>query len=447
MKASYIEDMTKGSVTQHLVKFAIPLLIGNVFQQFHNIVNSVVVSRYVGDSAFAGVGIVGSLNFLFFSMCMGLSLGVGIVVAHSFGANDERQVKKAIGNAAYLIIAVGVLMSILGICFAKPILEIMKTPSDVMPHALTYMRILCLGTVFVAGYNGISAILRALGDAKTPLIFLIISSISNVLLAIILVAKFDMGVAGVGMATVISQAISVFGSVIFALRANPYLCLQKEHLKVDMAIFVRCSKIGIPIGLQYAMIAISIVALQGVVNSFGTVTMAAFTATARIEQIFQQPFNAIGAALSNFTGQNLGIGNVKRVKAAFKKSMLLVAAFSVVTLLIFALAGEWVIGGFVNEPESIVMGAKALRITSIFYIALGAIYVSRGVMNGAGDGGFAFLNGVVEVCGRIGFSLILTRIHGIDVWGLWVTTGLTWLISGGTGVMRYFQGKWQKIEW
>jgi putative efflux protein, MATE family len=446
MKTSYIADMTKGNETRHLVKFAIPMLIGNVFQQFYNIINTIVVGKYVGEEALAGVGSVGSWTFLFFSMCVGLALGAGIIVAHSFGAGNEQQIKKTIGNSIYIIGGMGILMSVLGVVLAEPILNFMAVPEETLPYALVYMRILCGGTLWVAGYNGISAILRSLGDTKTPLIFLVISNILNIVLVMLFVLKFDMGVSGVAWATVISQAFATIGSILFALKVNPYLKLEKEHFKINKIIFKQCMRIGIPIGFQNSLIAISLIALQGVVNSFGTVVMVAFTTTGRIEQIIQQPFSSMGAAMSTFTGQNLGVGNVERVKRAFKKAMWMVIVFSLCSVTIFMFAGEWIMGCFVNNPEAIVMGATALRITGIFYIALGAIYVSRGVLNGAGDGGFALMNGVVEVFGRIVFSLLLVRIPIIGAWGLWGTTGLTWFITGIAGMHRYLKGKWKKIE-
>jgi len=438
--------MTKGNETEHLVRFSVPLLIGNVFQQFYNISNSMVVGKHIGDDALAGVGTVSGLTFLFFSMCIGLAIGVGIIVAHAFGAGDNNQIKKAIGNSIYILGAVGSLMSILGVVFAKPILTFMDTPEDVMPYALTYMRIMCGGTIFVAAYNGISTILRSLGDTKIPLIVLMIASLINAVLDIVFVTKLEMGVAGAALATVSSQAFSAIVSILIAVRINPYLRLKKEHYKFDKTIFIQSAKIGIPIGLQNSMIAISIVALQRVVNSFGPVTMAAFTAVSRIEQLIQGPFNSMGSAMSTFTGQNLGIGDVDRVKTAFKKATKLILGFSICAYIIFLIGGEWVIGRFVSNPESVAMGAKALRITGLFYIPLGLIYISRGVLNGAGDGRFALITGIVEVIGRVGFSMLFVQIPAIGVWGLWGTTGLTWFITGVAGILRYKQGKWKTMK-
>ena len=443
---TYVQDMTKGSISKHLIKFAVPMLFGNIFQQVYNIVDSIIVGKYVGDIALAGVGIVASLNFLFLSICMGLSVGIGVVVAHYFGAGKEEGVKKAIGNSIYIIIGIGTIMSVLGVVFAKPILILMGTPDEVLPYAFEYMQILSAGTIFLAGYNGISAILRALGDSKTPLIFLVIASLVNAGLDILFVTKFNMGMRGIGIATLFAQSIAMFGSIIFAIRVNPYLHLKKEHFRANKRILKKSLQVGVPMGLQYSLIAISVLALQVVVNGFGTITMAAYTATVRIEQLVNQPFNSIGAAVSTFTGQNMGQGNIERVRNGLRKSIIMVCIFSVVACLIFFVSGEWIVGCFISNPEAIAMGAKALRITSLFYIPLGLIYTTRGLLNGAGDAPAALINGIMEVIGRIGFSLILVRITGIGVWGLWITTGMTWTITGAASAWRYLQGKWAKIQ-
>lgn len=443
---TYVQDMTKGNVTAHLIRFAVPMLFGNLFQQVYNIVDSIVVGKYVGDTALAGLGIVTSLNFLFFSICLGLSVGIGVVIAHYFGAGREQGVKKAIGNSLYIIAGIGILMSFLGVAFARPILELLDTPKAAMPYALEYMQILSAGLIFVAGYNGISAILRALGDARTPLIFLVVASLINVGLDILFVMKFEMGVGGAAWATVISQAVAMFGSIIFAIKVNPYMRLQKRHLRADKKMIKKSLRIGMPMSVQYSLIAISILILQKVVNGFGTVTLAAYTATGRVELLINQPFSSIGAALSTFTGQNMGRENVERVRRGFRKSMMIIVVFSILSCIVFFISGEWIMKCFISNPEAIEMGAKGLRITSLFYIMLGLIYTTRGMLNGAGDTSYALINGMMEVIGRVVFSLIFIRIPGVDVWGLWITTGMTWVLTGGSGVWRYLQGKWAKIQ-
>jgi len=446
MKKSYVVDMTKGNETRHVIKFAVPMMIGNIIQQLYNIVDSIIVGRYVGDYAIAGVGSVSPLTFLFFSMCTGISLGVGVIVSHAFGEGDEDKVKKVIGNSIYLIVGAGMVMSILGIVFAEQILTFMKIPAETMPHALPYMRIICGGTVFVAGYNGVSSILRSLGDAKTPLIFVSIAGVLNIVLDLLFVVGFGIGAAGVALATVISQVIAMVGSILFSLKRNPYIRLKKQHLRIDRRILGQCSKMGIPVGCQFSLIAFSSVVVQGFVNSFGATVMAAYAITRWIEMVIQQPFNSMGAAISTFTGQNLAVGNVKRVTRVFKKGLIIVISFSLLALIVLLIAGEFIIGIFLENPEIISLGARAIIITAIFYGALGTIFVTRGVLSGAGDARFAVISGAIEVCSRIGLSVMLTRISFIGAWGLWATIGISWAFTGTAGLIRYFKGGWKNIE-
>lgn len=443
MSANYVHDMTEGNEVSLLVKFSIPMLIGNVFQQFYNLIDSVVVGKFVGASALASVGATGSIGFLFLSVCFGLSVGVGIIVSQYFGAKKEGQVKKAIANSIYVIAFSGIIMSILGIVLARPILQLLKTPPEILDNAVTFLKIESGGMIAVAAYNAIASILRALGDSKTPLVFLVASCIINVILDFIFVLGFKLGVAGTAYATVISQAIATLGCIIFAVPKNPYFKLKAEHLKIDWNIVNKCIKIGIPVAAQSSMIALSLVVLQSVVNGFGEAAIAAFTATSRIEQLIQQPFNSLGAAISTFAGQNMGANKLDRVKVGYKKSIIIVAVLSVVALLAAQFGGRVIMEMFVRDETVIALGAKAIRITSCMYFPLGMIYITRGLLNGTGDAVYSMINGFVEVFGRVGFSFVLAMIPAFGVWSVWITTGLTWLITATASVLRYRQGKWK----
>ncbi|MCR5507124.1 MAG: MATE family efflux transporter [Lachnospiraceae bacterium] len=446
MKKTFVKDMTHGSEFRLLIMFSVPMLIGNLFQQVYNMVDSIVVGRYVGAGALAAVGSTGSLNFLFFSLCIGLTGGIGIVISQHFGAGDETNVRRTIFNSIYIIASTGILMSVLGFFLARPVLAWLHTPPDIIDDAVVYMKIACAGLLAVAAYNCISSILRALGDSKTPLIFLIIASILNVFLDLLFVVRFNLGVKGVAYATIISQILSAAGSLTFALKKNPYFVIHKEEMHYDNAITVKCFRLGVPLALQSSLIAISCVALQSVVNGFGSVIVAAFTATSRIEQLVQQPFNSLGMALSTFTGQNMGAGKNERVKRAFSRSVILVAGFSLIMLIVFNLFGNNIMRFFVSENDVIEFGTKALKITSVFYFALGMIYIVRGLLNGAGDAVYSMINGVVEVAGRIIFSNTLILIPSIGHWGVWLATALTWFITGFASFIRYKQGRWKTIR-
>lgn len=443
MTKKYVCDMTKGNAAGLLLRFAFPMLVGNIFQQFYNMADSVIVGRFVGSHALGAVGSVGSLNFMFFSLCMGLGSGLGVLIAQYFGAGEDDYVKKIIANAVYITAAAGLFMSLCGTLLAKSVLKIMNTPQENFADALIYMRIVCGATVVVAGYNMISAILRALGDSKTPLIFLIVASGINIALDLLFVLVFHMGVAGAAYATVIAQVLAMMGSIWFGLRKNPYLQLEKRHFQFDREILTNSLKLGLPIAAQNALIAFSCVALQSVVNQYGPVVMAAYTATSRVEQLVQQPFGSLGTAVSTFAGQNAGAGRYDRVTVGCRVSVIIVVIFSLIMVSVMFLTGDKIVGFFVNEPEVIEIGAKGLQITSLMYIGLGLIYVMRGMLNGVGDAAFAMINGVTEVLGRVGFAWMLMLLPSVGIWGVWYTNGLTWAMTGAANVVRVMQGKWK----
>lgn len=445
MRKSNITDMTVGSPTRHILLFAVPLLIGNVFQQLYNMVDSVIVGNYVGANALAAVGTCGSMNFFCFSLSAGLSIGIGIVVSQFFGAKNERMVRLTIGNAVFILTVASVIVSVLGFAVCPHVLRLLNCPENILPDSVIYMRTTVCGIIFVAYYNGVASILRALGDSKSPLYFLILSSVVNLALDLVFVLCFGWAVFGVALATCISQAVSAVASAVYAYRRIDYFRLTKSEIHPDGKIIKSSLKIGIPVALQNCMISISMMVLQGVVNTFGEVVMASYTIVMRVEQLVQQPYSSIGAAITNFSGQNLGAGRPERVRQGFFRGTLIVLAFSIAVLPVFWLLGDKIIGVFVRgETEVIAIGSKALRITSVCYFMLGMIYVPRAVLNGCGDSGFAVINGVMEVVGRIGFAPILTRIPSLGFWGIWVTTGITWTITAASCVLRYKTGIWRR---
>lgn len=428
--------MTEGNPITLLLQFAAPMLLGNLFQQCYNIADSSIVGKMLGADALAAVGATSSATFLFFALCNGIGNGGGIVTAQAFGAGDRSQVKKCIANTAYIMLIMPVIVGTIAFIASEYMLRFLKTPESIICDSITYMRVMCVGVVCVSIYNFISSMLRALGDSRTPLYFLIVSCVINVVLDILFV-KMGMGVFGAGLATIISQLLSGVSCIIFAFKTNDYFVFTKEDLAVDFSIISKVVKLGVPLSLQFAMISISCMALQRVVNGFGETAVAAFTATSRVEQVIHQPYQTLGAALATFSGQNYGAHKMDRVKSGMKKGMLMMAIFTACMIPIMQFFSGQIIHIFVDEPEVIEMGAKALRITSIFYVFLGIIYVVRGVLNGLGDSFFALLNGIVEVIGRFTVPIFLTSIATIGVWGIWWSTGAVWFISGFTAWLRY----------
>lgn len=442
MEKKAVYSMTEGSPARLLLKFTIPMLIGNLFQQFYNMVDSIVVGRFVGSNALAAVGATGSLNFLLFAMSFGISAGVGVVVSQHFGADRMDMVEKSIINGMYLLAAVSVIMGVIGITSARWVLSALDTPALILDDAVIYMRVSCAGILAIAAYNGVASVLRALGDSKTPLYFMVAACFINIGLDLLFVIVCGWSVFGVALATVIAQLVAAIGAFTYALCRIPYFRIRKENRKVRADIMEKCFRLGLPIALQNALIAFSCIFLQRIVNGFGESVVAANTALGRIEQLVQQPYNSLGAALTSYTGQNVGAGKIDRVKQGYKAGFRCVVGFSIMMLIPCQLFGTQIVGVFVTDPEVIAIGAKGLSITSLFYFFLGMIYVARSVLNGAGDAAFAMINGLMEVAGRVGFALPLTRIPFIGVWGIFMTTGLTWALTSVVSMARYHKGKW-----
>lgn len=437
-------NMTEGSPVRLLLIFAVPMLIGNVFQQMYNLVDSVIVGRYVGANALAAVGATNSVSFLFFALCNGIGSGGGIITAQQFGAGNKDEVKKAIVSSGYILMLGSVLMGMLAFAVTEGVLVFMATPEEIMKDAIVYMRMQCLGLPLVAIYNHSSSMLRALGDSKTPLYFLIFSCVLNVVLDLWFVCGFGMGVFGAALATMIAQLIAGVGCLLFAVKTNEYFKMEKQHFYPDKKIIWGAVRLGVPLSLQFSLIAISCMALQRVVNGFGPAVMAAFTATSRVEQLLHQPYQTLSAALSTYSGQNLGANKLKRIKLGFQKSMVMMTIFSLAMLPVMQFCGGGIVSLFVSDAPVIAHGADCMRITSWFYLFLGTIYMTRGVLNGVGDAMFALINGVVEVIGRIIIPVALTSIPFIGVKGIWWSTGIVWAISALFCILRYFSWRRNK---
>ena len=442
MKGNSTVNMTHGNPTGLLLRFAIPMLIGNIFQQLYTLADSVIVGQFLGANALAAIGSTGSVTYLFFSVCNGISSGSSVVTSQYFGAGDDANTKRAIANAAYIMFTTALVMGIAAYLAAPGLLALMATPIEIRADATLYMRMSCIGVPLVAVYNYASSMLRALGDSKTPLYFLIFSCILNIVLDIFCVYNLGLGIFGAALATIIAQVVSGVGCLLYALRTNPYFRLTKEDMRPDKQVIGKSVKLGLPMALQWSLIAISTTALQAFVNTFGTAVMAAFTTTNRIEGLVHMPYGSISAALSTYAGQNYGAGDMKRVKEGLKNGMFLASIFTAVVMVVYLTMAEGIIGLFVKEQEVIDLGARALRLTSLFYIFLALIYMCRGILNGIGDALFALINGVVEVIVRVSTPFLLVLIPGVGLWSIWWTTGITWMLSALTCLWRYLS--WRK---
>lgn len=442
----YVKNMTEGNSYKLLLQFALPLFIGNIFQQLYNMVDSIVVGRFVSENALGSIGATNSITFLFFSLVGGMSVGNGIVVAQYFGSGNEKKVKDTIGNAIWIIMIASVIMASIGFFAAEPVLKLLDTDPVILGDAVRYMKVVSVGMLCVGLYNGTSGILRALGDSKTPLKFLIFASILNVILDLVFVLFFRWGVIGVALATAIAQFTSGITCITYAYRSNSYFKLKKENLVFKLDLAKKVCRLGIPVGLQNSMIAFSLVVLQRVVNGFGYQFTTAFTIISRVESLIQQPFMSLGSALSTYTGQNIGAGKYKRVSKGFNSASYMTLGLAAVVMVIFWIFGEYIVRIFGASNEVIRIAVDGLRITSCFYPFLGMLYPTRNVLNGAGDAKFSLYTGIMECIGRVVFAYPLTLIPFMGSYGVFYATGLTWFLNATFSIIRYKMGKWKNLR-
>ena len=441
----FLKDMTKGTPWKLLLQFAVPLFIGNIFQQLYNMVDSIIVGNFVGPNALGAIGTTNSLNFLFFSLVAGLSVGIGIIVAQFFGSNNEEKVKDTIGNAIWIVLISSVIMACIGFFIAKPVLVLLRTDKVILGDATAYLKVTSIGICCTGLYNGVSSILRALGDSKTPLIFLIFASLVNVVLDLWFVLGLGWGVVGAGVATAFSQFLSAVTCIFYAYKSNTYFRLKKKNLKLNSYIVEKSLRLGIPVALQNSLIAFSLIVLQAIVNCYGATFTTAFTVISRIETLVQQPIMSLGAAVSTYTGQNLGAGKTDRVVKGFNSSNVMNVILSAVVLVLFWTFTSPIVSIFGKDAEVLRIASDGLRITSCFYVFLGLIYTTRNVLNGAGDAMFSLFTGIVECIGRVGFAYPLTLIPFLGSYGVFVATGITWMLNGLFSLIRYKRGKWKTI--
>ena len=445
-KNKFVRDMTEGEPLCLLLEFSVPLLIGNIFHQLYNLTDSIVVGRYLGKLPLGAVGATSSISALIHSLTSGLAVGIGIIVAQFFGAKDDQKVKNTIGNSYYIMFLSSLLMGAIGFIFAENILTLLKTPKDTLPYAVTYLRTISVGFIPASFFGTISSVLRALGDSKTPLIFSIISCIINIILDLIIVIKFNFGIMGVGISTSISHFLSAFLCFIYANYSNSYFRLTMHDYAYSYDIFSKVIKVGIPMALQNSFIALSLIAIQRVINQFGSDYVTSFTIIGRINTFVHHPYLSLGAAVATYTGQNIGAGKEERVKLGYIKAITFSSLFALIIFIIFQTFTKYIIEIFGNDPSVVKIASQGLRFTCSFYVFLGFIHITRNLLNGVGDTRFSMINGLVECFARVCFSKPLTMIPFLGFKGIWLTTGITWFLNGMFCVLRYKQGKWKTLS-
>ena len=436
-------NMTRGNPTKLLLSFAIPLMLGTIFQQSFILVDRIIVGHLIGANAFSSVGATGSISMVFTSLCLGIAIGSGIIVSQFYGANDEDGTASAIRNGTMISILSTIIVSILALVVTRPILILLNTPTSLLEDSINYMSISMGGLIVVILYYIPFSILRSLGDAKSPIIFLAVCSILNIAFDLIFVLAFHTGVGGTAIASLLAQGIAGILCFIYAIKKYSYFEMALRQSKFDRTIAKQILKICIPMGFQYSFIYLSSGILQWVINGFGTSVIGAFTATSQIENLIQQPFTALGTAMATYTGQNIGAGKTDRIKQGLFSALKICAVYSLLLLLVFWGFGRTIMNIFVSDTAIIENAVRGIHITSIFFIALGTAQILRYLLNGAGDSAYSMVNGIIEIVCRLVFVFLLTNISFIGQWGIWWTTALTWFCTALFAFGRFMSGKWK----
>lgn len=408
------KDLTQGNTLKLIISFCIPLIGGAIFQQLYNVVDTMIVGRFVGVDALAAVGSTGSLNFLVIGFVLGLTQGFGIPIAQSFGAREHKRMLQTIMNAFYLCIFFSIFLTLLTHFTTDTLLTWMQTPENIFKQSYHYISIIFYGLTCTIAYNFLASISRSLGDSQTPLLFLIISSVLNVVLDLIMIINFQMGVQGAAFATVISQGISAVLCFIYMAKKYPQLRFDQHARQINQNLIMKLINVAVPMALQFSITAIGAVILQSAVNTLGSQKVAAIAAAQKLSMFFTQPMDMMGATMATFAGQNLGAKKIGRIFKGLKEAMLLVIGYGIIACLFMIFFGKYLTLLFVSRNEiSVINDAQQFLIcNSLFYFVLGILFVSRNTIQGLGKSALTMLAGAAELIARSAVAFLLVAPFG-----------------------------------
>lgn len=439
-----MKDLTTGNETRQLISFALPMLFGNIFQQFYNMADSLIVGRFVGTEALAAVGTSFPVIFFMVALIMGIGMGGTVLIAQYYGAKDYQKVRAVVDTAYIFLFAAGIVMSVAGVVAARPILVLMRVPESILPQATSYLSIIFAGMITTFGYNGVAAILRGLGDSKTPLYLLIAATLLNVAMDLLFVVGFGWGIAGAAWATVIAQGLAFVGTMAVLQRHEGLARIDFRNMRWDGDIFRQMLRIGLPSGLQQTFVSLGMMTVSGIVNGFGPATMAAYAAAARIESLVTMPAMNLSQALMTFTGQNMGAGKTGRVRKGHLSAIMVNAGISLAMTLLIIVGGRWIIGMFSPDADVIRIGMRYFIIVAPAYILFGSMFINNGVMRGAGD---VFIPMIATLLAlwlvRIPFALLFTGPLRMGSDGIWWSIPAGWVVGLAFTSVYYRTGRWK----
>lgn len=432
------EDLTIGNPMKIIFRFTLPIFIGNVFQQFYNMADTMIVGKFVGNNALAAVGSTGTIMFLIYGFVVGMTAGFSVPIAQKFGAGNMKEMKSAVSGAGILSLVVGLILTVAFIVFMKPLLNIMYTPADIYADAYHYIIIVSAGILAQMLYNLLSSILRAIGNSKLPLVFLIISALLNIVLDLLLIIVFHMGVAGAAYATIISQGIAGILCFFYIVAKVPILHLSREDWKINKSVYLLQLKIGIPMALQYSITAIGTMMVQSALNILGSTIVAAYTAASKIEQVLTQAYVAMGTTMSTYAAQNMGAGNVKRIREGFKANTIIGILYSMLATAICMTVGKYMTIFFVSENVSTIMASvdTYLKCESLFFIPLTYVNIYRNGIQGLGYAFLPMMAGVAELIGRGVVAILASQQK--SYLGVCFASPAAWILATALLLAMYF---------
>ena len=437
-----MKDLTEGKEGKLILNFALPMLLGNLFQQLYNVVDSIVIGRVLGKEALAAVGASFPLIFMLISFVVGIAMGSTIIIAQYFGARKMDMVRKAIDTLYVFMFFASILLMIIGALVSNQIFRLISLPEEVIPLAVDYFTVYTLGFVFMFGFQGTSAILRGLGDSRTPVYFLIGSTLLNIALDLLFVIKFGWGVKGVALATIIAQAAAFLTLVMYLNRYHSFLNFAPRRMRLDWEIFRKSLKIGLPSGMQNTFVSVGFLALYSIVNMFGTATIAAYSIAMRIDSFAVLPAMNFSAAMTTFTGQNIGANKMARLGRGLNATLKMMAVVSITISTIAVIFAVPIVSLFTLDQEVINIGKDYLYIVSPFYLVFATMFIFNGLLRGAGDTITSMLITLITLWFfRVPASYLLSVKFGSI--GIWWGIPVAWVIGLAISLVYYKTGRWR----
>lgn len=423
------KDMTNGNSLKLIISFCIPMIMGNLLQQLYSMVDAIIVGKCIDLNALAAVGATGSICFLVIGFATGVCSGFCILVSQQYGADNYVKMRKYIANSCYLSIIIGAVLTVLTLLLTRPLLELMKTPEDIIQQAYEYLIMIFAGLAVTIFYNLLASILRALGDSRSPLIFLGIASVINIILDYVFIKFCNMGVAGAGLATVIAQAVSTVFCFLYMRKKFDILSFNKEELSFSGRDSIKLMSIGLPMALQYSITAIGSITLQTAINNLGTVYVAAVTAAQKIQMIAQGPMECLGTAMATYCGQNRGARKYERITKGLKESMIVSVIYCFAACGILVIFGRYISLLFIdkNDVDVINYAMYYLKINSAMFPLLGVLFIIRNSLQGLGYSILPMMAGVTELVARVGVVILLVGTYGFT--GVCVASPVAWLMA------------------